>query len=61
MDKAEIYNIEFDAIDYGDYPDFCDAYITKADYDGIPMTEEQIDEINEDRDFVHKRLMDFLH
>ena len=53
MDFKLIDNIEVDGIDFKDYPDFVDAYIYSADYDGKPMTEEQIDELNENSDFVH--------
>ena len=48
-----IDNIEVDGIDTNDYPDFCDAFIVSADYDGQPMSEAQIDELNEDSSFVH--------
>ena len=48
MDYKKIDNIEIDGIDTKDYPDFCDAYIVSADYDGVPMTDEQLDEINDD-------------
>ena len=60
MDYAKITNIEFDGIDYLDYPDYSDAYIVSADYDGLEMTDSQIEEINEDRDFVYEQLMDYL-
>ena len=53
MDFKLIDNIEVDGIYFKDYPDFVDAYIYSADYDGKPMTEEQIDELNENSDFVH--------
>lgn len=45
MDYKLIDNIEMDGIDIADYPDFCDAFIASADYDGVPMTEAQLDEI----------------
>jgi len=53
MDYKLITNIKVDGIDFNDYPDFVDAYIYSADYDGKPMTEEQIDELNENVDFVY--------
>ena len=53
-------NIEIDGIDTKDYPDFCDAYISSADYDGVPMTDEQLDELNEDGDYVYENIMDYL-
>ena len=61
LDYTKISNIEFDGIDHKDYPDYCDAYIINADYDGVGMTEEQLDEINDDGDFVYERLMDYLY
>ena len=54
MDYKKIDNIEVDGIDTKDYPDFCDAFIASADYKGVEMTEEQLDELNEDRDFVYE-------
>jgi hypothetical protein len=61
MDYKKIDNIEIDGTDTKDYPDFCDAYIVSADYDGVPMTDEQLDEINEDGDFQHECIMNDLH
>ena len=60
MDYKKINNIEVDGIDTKDYPDFCDAYISSADYDGVPMTDEQLDELNEDGDYVYEHIMDYL-
>ena len=53
VDYKLITNIKVDGIDFNDYPDFVDAYIYSADYDGKPMTEEQIDELNENYEFVY--------
>ena len=61
MDYKKIDNIEIDGIDTKDYPDFCDAYISSADYDGKPMTDEQLDELNEDGDFQHECIMNDIH
>ena len=48
MDYKLIDNIEVDDIDTSDYPDFCDAFISSADYNGKPMTDDQLDKLNED-------------
>lgn len=56
MDYSKIDNIQVEGIDTKDYPDFCDAYIASADYDGVPMTEEQL--ANLDSDFVWECAMD---
>lgn len=60
MDYKKIDNIEIDGIDTKDYPDFCNAYISSADYDGVPMTDEQLDELNEDGDYIYGHIMDYL-
>ena len=60
MDYKKIDNIEVDGIDTKDYPDFSNAYIVSADYNGVPMTDEQLDELNEDGDYVYGHIMDYL-
>lgn len=54
MDYTKIENVEVDGIDTKDYPDFCDAFIASADYNGEPMTDDQLDKLNDDGDFVHE-------
>ena len=61
LDYSKIKSIEFDGIDYKDAPDYCDAYIVSAEYDGEEMTEEQIESLNDDRDFVYQMLMEYLN
>lgn len=53
MNVKLIDNIEVDGIDPMDYPDFCDAYISSADYNGKPMTDEQLNEINMNYEFIY--------
>ena len=60
LDYSLIDNITFDGIDYNDYPDFVDASIVTADYDGREMTDEELDELNEDSEFVGERVHDYL-
>lgn len=60
IDTSKVNNIVFDGIDHKDYPEFCDAYICSAHLDGEPMNEEQINELNEDHDFVYEKLMNHL-
>ena len=54
FDYSKISNVMVDGIDMEDYGDFCDAYITSADYNGKPMTDEQIEELNNDSEFVNQ-------
>ena len=53
MNYEKIDNIKIGDIRLSDHPDYADAYILSAYYDGKPMTDEQLDEINDDTDFVH--------
>ena len=53
MNYDLIDNIEVDGIYTNDYPDFCDAFISSADYNGVEMTDEQLEALNEDYGFVH--------
>ena len=53
LDYSLIDNIIFGGIDFDDYPDFCDAYIESADYNGVEMTEAELEIINEDIGYWH--------
>lgn len=61
LDYSKVTELEFDGIDHKDYPDYCDAYITDGLYDGRKMSDDQLDEINDDRDFVYEKVWDYLH
>jgi len=66
IEKSDLYtgkitNVTFDGIDHNDYPDYVDAYVVSADIDGRPMTDEELDELNDTPDLVYDLLMDYLH
>jgi len=60
MDYSKIAEIEIDGVDTSDYPDFVDAYISYAEYDGKPMTGHQLEELNEDTDFVYDKVLEHM-
>jgi len=60
IDYNLINTIQLDGVDMKDYPDFCDAYIVSACYDGRQMNDEQLEELNEDRDFVYECVQNYL-
>jgi hypothetical protein len=61
LNLSQIENMEFEGVDFSDYPDFVDAYLISADYDGKEMTEEQIDYINDEHyEFVNESVFDSL-
>ena len=61
LDLSKIDNIKFDQVDMNDSPDFSDAYILSADMNGIEMTEEELELLNENRGFVYEKLIDYLY
>ena len=62
----DIYNVDdivIAGIDYNDYPDFVDAYVESATRNGIPLTEEELDELNdlnETREWVNENAYEYL-
>ena len=61
IDFTKITDIEFDDVFHDDAPDYCDSYILRCEIDGAEATEEQLNEINENSDFVHEKLFDYLN
>lgn len=61
LDLSKIDNMEFDGVDFRDYPDFVDAYIYAADYYGKPMTDEQLDYLHDAHsDFVNEQVYESI-
>lgn len=60
LDYSKITDVELDGIDRKDYPDFTDAHITSATYDGRAMTDEELDELNEDHGYVHEKVFNHI-
>jgi len=54
-------DVEFGDVHHWDYPDYCDAFIYNAEYDGKELSDEELDELNEDRDLVYQLLNDYLY
>ena len=45
----EIENAEIDGVDGSDYPDFCDAFFSYAEYeDGTPLTDAELEQLGEE-------------
>jgi len=46
MKKIDYNSIEIEDIDMKDFPDFCDAFVSYAEFeDGTELTDEQLDEL----------------
>lgn len=61
IDINKIDNMEFEGVDFKDYPDFVDAFLAAADYNGKEMTDEQIDYVNDTYyEFVNEQVYQSL-
>ena len=60
IDYNLIEDVWLENVTIDDYPDFADAYIISADYDGLPMSEEMLDELNEDYDYIYECMIEQL-
>ena len=59
-DKIDMASIDMH-IDTSDYPDFVDSYISAADYDGRPMTDAELDVLNDDSSFVYEQVLERIY
>lgn len=64
IDTRRVFGCEVENIQMRDYPDFCDAYISKAYYQNgrgsRELTEEELELLNEDRGFVYEKTIEWL-
>ena len=62
FDVNKLDEIIIGGLDVRDYPDFCDAYIESATYDGVIMTYKELDQLNEQEpSFINEySLLQFL-
>lgn len=61
FDYTLIDNVEVDGIDFADYPDFSDAYIVSADYNGREMTNDELDTLNQDGEYVLEKVFEKIY
>jgi hypothetical protein len=67
LDISRVTDLEVDGIDWNDYPDFCDAYISGGVYveseDFVrDLTDEEIEWLNENHsDIVYQAVMDHIY
>tara|TARA_R100000951_G_scaffold65369_1_gene55156 strand:+ start:942 stop:1136 length:195 start_codon:yes stop_codon:yes gene_type:complete len=61
INLSQIDNMEFEGVDFSDYPDFVDAYLVSADIDGRELTEEEVDYLNDEHyEFVNESVFDSI-
>ena len=48
LNGRTIKNAEVDGVEADDYPDFCDAFFSYAEYeDGTPLNDEELEELGD--------------
>lgn len=61
FDLSLVEDIELECVNTRDYPDFSDAYISYALYDGREMTDEELDMLNDNYpEFVYDKVINSL-
>jgi hypothetical protein len=49
LNGRDIKNAEVDGVDSSDYPDFCDAFFSYAEYeDGTPLSDEELEQLGDE-------------
>mgnify|MGYP000403658454 CR=1 FL=1 len=64
FDINQLDDIELDGVDMKDYPDFCDAYVESASLNGVELTDEELEELNdsdETRSWVNAHAYESLY
>ena len=57
INLSQIENMEFEGVDFSDYPDFVDAFLVSAEINGRDLTEEEIDYLNDEHyEFINERV-----
>lgn len=61
--KRTIVDVEVEDIETSDYPDFCDAWISAARWEdtGHPLSEPELEELNDNKDLVYEAIMKVLY
>lgn len=58
FDLTKIKSIEVEGIDHSDTPDFVDAFISYAEYNGEKLTDSELEILNQDSSFVYQCVID---
>lgn len=60
LDCSKISNVCFENVNHRDAPDYTDAWVFSADYEGDPMTDDQLDALNDDDGLIHELIQKHL-
>ena len=52
LDYEKLADLEIDGLNSWDHPDYCDAFIATGLYEGRDLTDDELDQLNEDAELV---------
>ena len=56
----DLTSVEIEGIDFRDHPEYGDAFVAKAVWFDRELTEDELEIVNNDSDFVYKHTMNHL-
>jgi UDP-N-acetylmuramyl tripeptide synthase len=59
-DLKDLTSVEIEGIDPTDHPEYGDAFVAKAVWFDRELTDEELEIVNDDNDFVYKHTMNHL-
>ena len=64
LDYSRIDDVEIEGINHDDYPDYCDAYVSRAGYDDPKhgyrqLTDDELESL--DPDWVYGQVENWIH
>ena len=49
LNGKTVVNVQVEGVDFHDYPDFCDAFFSYAEFEnGVKLTDEELDVLTEE-------------
>lgn len=60
IDFKAVQVVRIEDIRHWDAPDYVDAFISEAEIDGVPATDEELDEINANSEFVRQAVIESM-
>ena len=62
IDVKKLDDVQVDGIDFRDYPDFCDAFLVYATYEGRELTEKELDDVQEENpDWFYQQIENAIY